>query len=415
MVSNSITNMASHMLVPIIPLFVVAMGATETNVGLLATSFFLSSVLSRFLVNFLLLRFGRNTLAFAGTLLTGLTIALYCFTDTVGATAVLRIAQGLGFGATTALYTTMVADVLPDSRRGEGIGYFALGVVVAMTAAPLISVNLMESFGFNPVFLVGAIFPVIALGGFPFLRKSTPPRLSAGEVERLRKNGSRTPDMVNRPSSGQPDGPAPAAQSVAPVDIQEPAGKERASFLETLFEPKILFHGLLCLLLGFCRSADMNFIALFAEINKFKYLAWYFSIQTIASFGVRLFIGQVSDKKGRGWVLIPGGLAVMIAMLILSTAQSGEVMLLAGFFNGLGIGALVPGMQVWMFDSVSQEKRNHASTMYFNAYDIGVSIGAILLGLFAEFIGYSFMFQATAFAALLYLILYVGYARKRKI
>lgn len=370
MSSCALYNMATQMIMPIIPLFIVAMGATETQVGLLATAFFVSSIITRLLVNILIKWIRRLHLAYLGMLLAVIVIALFCIAETVGVTAILRIAQGVGFGIITTLLTAMGADALPDSRRGEGIGYFGMGVVLAMTIAPIISISLMESFGFNQVFLVSAGVPLVAA---VILSLYKPPPHVKEPTQEIRK--------------------------------KEP-------ILQQLFEPKASFQAALVILTGLCRSADMNFIAIFAELRKLEYLALYFSVQTVASFLTRLFAGRISDRKGRSWVLIPGGIAVLVAMVMLSVAQSGEVMLLAGFFNGIGIGVLVPGMQVWLFEIVAAEKRNVASSMYFNFYDIGVSVGAILLGVIAENLGYSWMWQTTAFSAFLFLVLYIFFGRK---
>ena len=376
--ANMFNNVGVQMLMPTIPLYLVALGATESQVGLVATSFFVSSILTRFFISVLLQRIGKKLTLFSGVLLTAVVIALYGLTHSVGAAAAMRIAQGLGFGTTTTIFTALAADHLPDSRRGEGIGYFSMGVVFAMTVAPAIGLFMRDNYGFHPMFFVAAAFSFISAVGVRFFMKPSP---------------------VN---------------TTAPENVEKEENEAETGFLSKLYDPKLTLPALLLILLGLCRSADMNFVALFAEARNLEHLALYFAIQTTTSFGIRFFTGQVSDRRGRNWVLIPGGCAVLASLTLLSFAKTTGLFLLSSFFNGLGVGVLVPGMQVWMFSRVGSEKRNVASATYFNFYDVGVSIGAILLGYLAEYVGYTAMYRTAACSAVLYLIFYVLVGRERR-
>ena len=65
-----------------------------------------------------------------------------CFTGYIGAGtilmfAVVRTLHGLPFGATTVANSTVAIDVLPSSRRNEGVGFYGLSNNLAMAIAPL--------------------------------------------------------------------------------------------------------------------------------------------------------------------------------------------------------------------------------------------------------------------------------------
>ena len=397
-VTNSLANVASHMIMPVVPLLILSLGGTETHVGLLTTAFVISSIFIRMFLGILIRKLGRMVVGYAGVILTAIAIGLFCIAGSVGMTAVLRVAQGFGFGVTTTLFIAIVADILPDSRRGEGIGFFTMGVVIAMSIGPAISVIVMEKYGFNYAFLLSAVFPMIAALCLLFYKP--PGRASADAAD----------------ASGAVGAPAQEVGEHYPdeyeAEIKKPPKKE--SDLRILIKPTSLFLAVLLIINGMCRTADMNYISIFAKVRELDYLAWYFTVQTIASITVRFFVGRIADRKGRSWVIIPGGISIIMAMVLLSVAQAGEVMLLAGFLNGIGIGVLVPSMQLWMFDTFGPSRRDLASAMYFNFYDVGVSVGAILLGLLAEHVGYTFMWQATAIAAVLFLVLYLCFGRERR-
>ena len=63
------------------------------------------------------------------------TVSYYMF-DSIHAIVAARILHGFGFGLSTTFAAAIVADVIPASRRGEGIGYFGLGSTVMMALAP---------------------------------------------------------------------------------------------------------------------------------------------------------------------------------------------------------------------------------------------------------------------------------------
>lgn len=48
-----------------------------------------------------------------------------------------RIIQGVSFGMVTVGGNTVVIDIMPSSRRGEGLGYYGLSNNIAMAVGPM--------------------------------------------------------------------------------------------------------------------------------------------------------------------------------------------------------------------------------------------------------------------------------------
>ncbi len=65
-----------------------------------------------------------------------------------------RILHGAGFGITTTTYGTVVSDLIPSARRGEGMGYFGLSGTLAMALGPLIGLWLMQTYNFTILFFM---------------------------------------------------------------------------------------------------------------------------------------------------------------------------------------------------------------------------------------------------------------------
>ncbi|MDR2487608.1 MAG: MFS transporter, partial [Clostridiales Family XIII bacterium] len=123
--------------------------------------------------------------------------------------------------------------------------------------------------------------------------------------------------------------------------------------------------------------------------------------------------GRLFDRHGPAWSILPGGISWLIAYAIMSTADNIGVLLLAGFFSGIGMGALLPAMQTWCISRVGAERRSVASALYFNFYDIGIGIGAILVGFLFEIFGVrpTFLFASACMGV--FLIVFLGSAAAR--
>ena len=81
------------------------------------------------------------------------------------------------------------------------------------------------------------------------------------------------------------------------------------------------------------------------------------------------------------------------------------MLLLSGLFYGFGFGALFPALQAWVIDLVEPERRGVATATYYNAFDIGIGSGSILLGAVAAVTNYSTMYLLSGGFFVLYIVL----------
>ena len=84
----------------------------------------------------------RNTHLFLAYLL------LYFFVHSVVLLLILRLVHGLGFGIAATASGTLAGAIVPSSRRGEGIGYYALSVTLSSAVGPFLSMFLYRTSGF---------------------------------------------------------------------------------------------------------------------------------------------------------------------------------------------------------------------------------------------------------------------------
>ena len=123
----------------------------------------------------------------------------------------------------------------------------------------------------------------------------------------------------------------------------------------------------------------------------------------------RLSVGKLHNRFGSSIILVPGFFLISISLIFIYLSSSLPLLLLAGACYGLGIGAVVPEVNTLAILTASRENRGLANSTVFMAMDLGMAVGAVSLGIFADFAGLAQIFLLCAiivFATLLaYLIL----------
>ena len=374
---NMMYTFGFYMLIQTIPLFVTAKGGTQVEVGVVASSFTISAILLRIFSPFLLSKLTKKNLLRIALVISVLVIGSCGFAPAYGAIIAFRVVQGFGFGMVSTVMGTLAADLLPDSRRGEGIGYFGMGTTLMVMLAPGVGLILSKYMGFDRIFLIAAIGPLLSL---VFLQIFSPP------------------EELNRP-----------------VPIKTAGGSAIRSVLKNIYDPKLALLTTMMLFFGISRSMEQTFLTLSAKAQGIDValIAIYPFFQAAVSFVAKYFTGILFDKRGHAWAIIPGGALYLTALVLMSFSRDIWTLLAAGFFSGAGMGALLPGMQSWFVTSVEQNRRSVATASYYNFYDAGQTIGAPALGGVVSALGYLPTFRIAAVPMAVFLGIYLLF-RPRK-
>ena len=353
-----------YMLMPTVPLFVKSLSGTDADAGIVAASFTISAIIMRFFSPLLLTKLTKRTMLRLGITLSSIVTAACGLAFSIPTALLFRVFQGFGFGIVSTICATFAADLLPDSRRGEGIGYFGMGTTAMVAFSPAIGLFLARNSSFTTMFFVAAAGQLVSLA---IMTAFSPP---------------------------------------AELNRTAPKLKSPKLLLRNLFEPTLTLQIVLLILFGICRSAEQNFLSLVADERGIA-LSSYFIFQTAVSFVAKFITGKLYDRRGHAWAVISGGGSLFFALTIMSLAKTLPVMLIAGFFSGFGMGALLPAMQSWTLTSLESERRSVASAIYYNYYDIGISVGSIALGYIAKGLGYVSTFRTAAVVVIVFLTVYI--------
>jgi MFS family permease len=146
------------------PLFIHKLGGSELSIGLYAGITGAAAVLARLPVGHLLDTQGRRrVITLAGVLHVSAWIG-FLTVSTLGTTLLLLVAvYGAASGSLFAAYFTYASDIVPVSRRSEGIAMFGVWGMLPNGLGPWLGEILIARAGFRAYFLTAVAFAVVSL------------------------------------------------------------------------------------------------------------------------------------------------------------------------------------------------------------------------------------------------------------
>lgn len=355
--ANLFLFMGFQMQIPTMPVYVQSRGGDQLMVGMVITVFTITAVLSRPFSGWALDLFPRQSVVQAGLLVCVATAFGYVPAATVAMIMGVRLIHGAGFGLSTTGLGTMAADIVPAERRGEGMGYFGMATNVGMALGPGLGITLMNSLGFGATFIGSAVLMAAAL--------VTIFAVTAGRKPLQRKRKRKRDE-------------------------------NQASGLLSLLEPRAFFPAGLSLLSGLIFGSVIGFITLFGVESGIGDVSRFFFLYAIVIMATRPISGRLYDRFGPTAVVLPGAGLLSVGLLVLSNADSQAALTAAAVIYGAGFGSIQPSLQAWAIDRVEPHRRGAATGTYYSAFDIGIGLGAMVLGSVAKASSYSVMYRVAA-------------------
>lgn len=377
MTCNFLLFFAFYLLTPLLPLYLdEQFHADKDLIGLVLSGYVIATLLIRPFSGFVVDTFDRKrvlTLCFL--------LFFVCFTGYIGAGtllmfAIVRTLHGIPFGATTVANSTVAIDVLPSSRRNEGIGYYGLSNNIAMAVAPSVGIYIYHATSnFSLLFWISLI---MAFVGF----------LCSTSVKLSRR------DKV--------------------------VGKPKLS-LDHFFLGRAWLLAVNICFFGLCWGVMSNYVAIYGKEQLgitdgtgifFMLLSGGLVISRL--FGAKsLRAGKMTHNATIGVLLSLAGYGIF-AFILQPWAYY-----LSALLIGLGNGQMYPAF-LNMFISVARhDQRGTANSSILISWDLGMGIGILVGGVIAEEIGFreAFYFVAAmqAAGAILFVLATAAFFRRRRL
>jgi MFS family permease len=352
---------AFYLLLPTLPLFIKQMGGNESQVGLAVGAFMLSAVIFRPIVGGLLDRFGRRPFIIWGLLL--FTLAMYMY-DWVGGLLVLmalRILHGMSWAVSTTAVFTAVTDIIPTARRGEGMGWFSTAMTLAMAVGPIFAIWVIQNLSYHALFLIASGLSAAALLLSMGAKMPFRPQLGARKIELFEK-------------------------SVLPITV-------------SVFFLTVAYGGITA------------FVPLFADSIKVNSAAFFLAYAASLALS-RPISGKLSDRYGETLVIVPGLVITISALIALSFSTGLFGVLVSAVLYGIGFGSAQPALQAATIRLARPDRKGVANASLLTATDLGIGLGAILLGWISQYTSYQVLFTVSAVSVTISLLMFTFFVKR---
>ena len=344
-VSNFFLFMTFYFLLVTLPIYVLnEMSGKESQAGLVTTVFLLSAIITRPLAGRWIEKAGsRMILLYSLMIFSGVAL-LYFFADTIPELMVIRFLHGIGFGMATTATGSIVASIIPDSRRGEGMGYFILSSNLAMVIGPFLGLTALQVWGVSTMLSMSVASAFIGLVAGLFIALPKKDAEESGEAKDI-KGSFRFKELFE--------------VSAIPIAIT-------GAFFAIIY------------------SSILSFVSIYAdEIGVGSFSSYFFVVYAVVLLLTRPSTGKWFDIYGANAIVYPSIILFSIGMFVLGIADSAFLFLLAAGLTGIGWGTLFPSYQTIAISVAPPKRRAMATATFLSIYDIGVGLGSFLVGLAA--------------------------------
>ena len=362
MAANFTLFFAFYVLTPLLPLYLSEhFGATKDVIGLVLSGYTITALLVRPFSGYVVDTFPRKTVLMIAFGAFAIFFAGYLAASTLLMFTIVRTLHGGPFGSVTTANATVAIDVLPSSRRTEGIGYYGLSNNLAMATAPTIGIwlyQLTDSFDF--LFWLALI---VACAGW----------------------------LIDSTVKLKPK--AAAAPSAGPSHLS----------LDRFFLTRGWLLGVNMIAFGFSFGVLSNYLAIYGKevMGITGGTGTYFLLCSIGLILSRLQgskalrAGRVTHNAAEGMVISLVGYTLFIFMPTLFAGN--HIAIMTGYYGsalliGLGNGHMWPAFQNMTINVARNNQRGTANSTILISWDIGMGLGILIGGIVSELLGYSAAF-----------------------
>lgn len=369
MLTHFLVYTSIYILMSTLPLFMQHIGGNKFMAGVISAIFTFTGFFTRPWFGKLLDSKDRKLILLIGILLILVTTVSYAAAGSILLLLALRILQGVGWSAASTATSTIASDLIPASRRFEGMGYFGMAASVAMAIGPALGLSLIKRGNYQNMFLTTSVFIVFGLA-------------LGLTISSTRKAKTK----------------------------HEEKAQEKDSMLEkTALGPSLVF-----LLVSMTYSGIATFLPSYAMYKGIGNIGLFFSIYAITLFLTRPVTGKLADSIGTAKVILPGMVFLMAALFIIVKAASLKSFLIASVFYGIGFGSVQPILNALIVSLAPPQRRGAANATFLAAMDLGMGIGALAWGAVSQRFGYVYIYSVSIVLSLLAGVAYFIISKSEK-
>lgn len=352
---NFLIHFSFTLIVPLLPLYLSeTFGATKDTIGLVLAGYSIVALMIRPLGGYIVDSFPRKTVLLICNFFFVALFVGYIAAASLTVFAIFRTLHGAPFGATTVAATTVAIDVLPSSRRSEGIGYYGLSNNLSTALGPVLAITVLNASERNFTLLF-ELSLLLALAGL-------------------------------------------LIDSCIKMPERQPIRKASVISLDRFFLLRGWREALAISTYSFSYGVLSTYVAIYGkeslEINNGTGL--FFML-----FAIGLIVSRLTGAHAlaKGQIHRNASMGVLTAFsgyLLFACLHHPVAYYLSAFVIGLGNGHMYPAFQNMFIDLAAHDQRGTANSSILTAWDIGIGLGVLCGGVLSEHLGYGSAFLAAA-------------------
>ncbi|MCD8879142.1 MFS transporter [Staphylococcus kloosii] len=333
--------------------------------GLVSGIYIIGTVGGRLLTGNIINKVGSKKVLIIGLIAFVLTTLLYFVSLNIGILLLSRFVNGFAVGIAANAVGTIVAQITPNSRKSEGIGYFSMSLSIATAIGPFLGLVLNQNFSYQVIFALCFILALVSL-------------------------------IIAFVSS------------IKNEKFEETSSNSKSKWsISNFIDIKTLPIGILILLYALGYSSLISFLSFFAEErNIVSYASMFFIVYSVVVLLTRPITGKLMDQKGANIIVYPCIILYFIGMILLGFSTLGFMLLIAAIIIGLGYGNLFSAHQTIAVKVAEPQNVGLATSTFFIFFDLGLGFGPYFLGLIVPHLGYAGLYITLGIIMLLLIIPY---------
>jgi len=368
--SNFLLYFAFMLMTPLLPLYLTdTYGANKEVIGMVLSGYALAALVMRPFSGYMVDTWPRKTVLLVVYFLTCVFFGGYILAGSLTMFAIFRMLHGAPFGATGVSLSTVMIDVLPSSRRAEGIGYFGLSNNIASAIAPSVGLLLYAKYqDYNMLFWLSLACSLVGV----------------------------------------------IVDSTLKLKPRECVETKQKISLDRFFLQKGWALFLIIFSMAFAYGILSTYVAIYGreKLDITTGTGLFFTLFAIGLIVSRL-TGTRTLREGKIVRNASLGIVVSISGFVLFSAVHQEwAYYAAPLIIGLGNGHLWPAMQNMFINLAEHNQRGTANSTILTGWDLGMAVGMFAGGSVAEHFGYYAAFWTGVGLYAMGLMFYFGFARQ---
>lgn len=340
--------LAAFQLLPTAPFQILALGGSQGEAGLFLGLLTYASAFSAPLTGAVADRIGKRRMLLITSSVIAVLSACYAVAPGYQWMLGLVLVHGVFWSGLLTASGAYVTDLLPPTRRTEGLGYWGFASIMAVAVAPSVGLWVFGRGGWTMVCLETTVLHVLMA------------------VIAWRLPADR-PHVTTQPLR-----------------------------LATLVEWRVLLLGGTLFLYAFSYGGVTSFAALYADQLSITPRAIYFTIFSLTIIVTRPFIARYADMTDHRRVIVVCLLLVAAGMVVMSMATTRSLVMLSAALFGTGFGSAYPVMVSALMKRVPASRRGATFGALIGAFDTGIGSGSIAIGWMGQWWGLSTAYAVAA-------------------